>query len=88
MTPGARNTSAVSLKSNNTGKQESPWTCELLPVKRTMKKYKIFTIGSRAAGRFLCSEKKIVLLNGRKDAQIALHTPIVVVADVIGNHLD
>ena len=70
------------------GKTQEARRTELLPVKRTMKKYKIFTIGSRAAGRFLCSEKKIVLLNGRKDAQVTLHTPIVVVGDVIGNHLD
>ena len=37
---------------------------------------------------FLCSEEKIVLFSGSKDAQIALHTPIIVVTDVVGDHLD
>ena len=29
-----------------------------------------------------------MLLEGRKDTQIALHTSVVVVADVMGDHLD
>ena len=62
---------------------------ELHPVKRTMKKYKNFSRSATlVVGRFLCSAEKTVLLEGRKDAQVSLHTSIVVVADVIGDHLD
>ena len=40
--------------------------CELHPVKRTVKKYKVFPAGSfSAAGRFLCGEKDSVLFHGR-----------------------
>ena len=39
---------------------------ELHPVKRTVKKYKVFPAGSfSAAGRFLCGEKNSVLFHGR-----------------------
>ena len=61
---------------------------ELLPVKRTMKKIKFSRPVAQAAGRFLCSKEKIVLLKGRKNAQVTLHTAIVVIADVIGDHLN
>ena len=51
-----------------------------------MKKYKIFSAGSASCWPLLCGKEKVVLLKGRENAQIALHTPIVVVADVICNH--
>ena len=59
---------------------------ELLPVKRTMKNIKFSRPVAQAAGRFLCGKEKVVLLKGCENAQIALHTPIVIVADVICNH--
>ena len=62
---------------------------ELLPVKRTVKKYKVFPASSLcAAGRFLCSEIQLVLLHRRQHAQVALYSPGVVVVDIVLNHLD
>ena len=62
---------------------------EPLPVKRTVKKYKVFPAGSQcAASRFLCSETQRVLLHWSQHAQIALHPSGVVIADVALNHLN
>ena len=66
-----------------------PERIDMLPVKRTVKKYKVFPASSLcAAGRFLCSEIQLVLLHRRQHAQVALYSPGVVVVDIVLNHLD
>ena len=62
--------------------------CEPLPVKRTVKKYKVFPASSqRAVGRFLCGETQHMLLHRRQHAQAALHSPSIVIVDIAYNHL-
>ena len=42
----------------------------------------------QAAVHFLCGKTEIVLFQRSEHAQIALHTPRVVIADVALNHVD
>ena len=59
------------------------------PVKRTMKNYKIFPGWQlRLPAAFLRREIPLVLFHRRQDAEIALYTSSVVVADVSFDHSD
>jgi hypothetical protein len=69
-------------------REKDDMVCEPLPVKRTVKKYKIFPASSqRAAGRFLCGETQHMLLHRRQHAQAALHSPGIVIVDIAFHHL-
>ena len=64
-------------------------SCEPHPVKRTMKNYKIFPGWQlRLPAAFLRREVTLVLLHRRQDAEIALYTSSVVIADVSFDHSD
>lgn len=71
-------------------KENRPDACaEPLPVKRTVKKYKVFPASDlQVAGRFLCSETQPVLFHRCQYAEVALNSPGVVIANVAHNHLD
>ena len=62
---------------------------ESLPVKRTVKKYKIFPASSLSiAGRLLCSKAQLMFFHWRQHAQVALYPPGIVITDVLFDHLD
>ena len=62
---------------------------EPLPVKRTVKKYKVFLASSQVLlAVFLCSKAQLVFLHRRQYAQVALYSPGIVITDVLFDHLD
>lgn len=70
-------------------KKPSEETNEPHPVKRTVKKYKIF-LGQQCKllSVFLCSEIKFVFFQRCENTQITLYTLGIVIADIILNHLN
>ena len=53
---------------------------EPLPVKRTVKKNKIFPVNNAyAVGRFLCGETQFVLFHWRQHTQVALHDSVLLI---------